>query len=171
MKRSLFALFIVLFSLTAQAQQPSAEQLKQMQEAMARQMQMMQAMVDVRPTKQGFDETVAAIASGAEKRGWKMGEVVDMQVAMRAQGLPQAGRMKVVPECPSGAIEKIARAGEGKAPALACRLTVFEGKDGKTYVMRMNLSAMAKFLQGDLARAMAEVGAQEDELLKGLLQD
>jgi uncharacterized protein (DUF302 family) len=54
--------------------------------------------------------------------------------------------------------------------ALPCRATVFDGKDGKLYVMRMNLTNLAKTLQGDLAKAMAEVGAEEEALYKSILE-
>jgi hypothetical protein len=47
---------------------------------------------------------------------------------------------------------------------------VFDGKDGQLYVVRMNLSNLAKTLQGDLAKAMTEVGAEEDALYKDILK-
>jgi uncharacterized protein (DUF302 family) len=65
-------------------------------------------------------------------------------------------------------------AGPGRAagvfPPLPCRATVFDGKDGKLYVMRMNLINLAKTLPGDLAKAMAEVGAEEEALYKSILE-
>jgi len=163
---------LAILSLGAHAQQqPSPEQLKQVQEAMAKQMQLMRSMVDVHPSRLGFEETVAAIHIGAEKRGWKPGEPVDMQALMRSQGIKDTGRMKVLPACPADANERVAKASAGKAPPLSCRVTVFESKDGKAYVMRMNLTDMAKLLEGDLARTMAEIGAEEDALFKPITAD
>jgi uncharacterized protein (DUF302 family) len=149
---------------------PTPEQMKQMQEAMVRQMQMMSVMYDLRKSRLGFEETVAAIRAGAQKRGWKLGETQDMGAAMQQAGAKDAKRMKVVFLCPVGADEKVAKAGGGKTPPLPCRATVFDGQDGKTYVMRMNLSNLAKAMQGDLAKAMAEVGAEEDALYKDFLE-
>ena len=160
------ALLTVLSMAAYAQQQPSPEQVKQAQEAMTRQMQLMRSMVDVRPSRLGFEETVAAIHVGAEKRGWKPGEPVDMQALMKAQGFQDTGRMKVVPACPADANDRIAKASAGKAPPLSCRVTVFESKDGKTYVMRMNLTAMSKLMEGDLGKAMADIGAEEDALFK-----
>ncbi len=168
MKKLILALLFAS-SLAAQAQQPAAptpEQQKQMQEAMARQMQMMSVMFDLKKSKLGFDETVNAIRAGAQKRGWKLGETQDMGAAMKEAGSKDAKRMKVVPLCPAGANDKIAKVGGGKTPPLPCRATVFDGKDGKIYIMRMNLANVAKTMQGDLAKAMAEVAVEEEALYK-----
>jgi uncharacterized protein (DUF302 family) len=171
-----FALFTLLaFSLSALAQtptQPSPEQVQQAmaQKAMLQQAQVMSVMFDLRKSKLGFEETINAIKSGAEKRGWKVGAVQDMQAQMREAGAKDAKRMKVIHLCPAGANEKVKKAGGDKTPVLPCRATVFDGKDGQLYVVRMNLTNLAKTLQGDLAKAMAEVGAEEDALYKGILE-
>jgi len=155
-------------SVLAQGQpQPTPEQ---MQQAMLKQAQVMSVMFDLRKSKLGFEETISTIKSNAEKRGWKVGAVQDMQARMREAGAKDAKRMKVIELCPAGANEKVAKAAGGKAPPLPCRATVFDGKDGKLYVMRMNLTNLAKTLQGDLAKAMAEVGAEEEALYKSILE-
>lgn len=169
MKAALLIL-VSAFSASVMAQgqpQPTPEQ---MQQAMLQQAQVMSVMFDLRKSKLGFDETINAIKSGAEKRGWKVGAVQDMQAQMRAAGAKDAKRMKIIHLCPAGANEKVAKAGGGKTPPLPCRATVFDGKDGKLYVMRMNLSNLAKTLPGDLAKAMAEVGAEEEALYKNIVE-
>lgn len=171
--KKLALLFLLAWGGVAQAQQPAAptpEQAKQMQEAMARQMQMMSVMFDLRKSRLGFDETVNAIRAAAQKRGWKLGETQDMGTAMKEAGAKEAKRMKVIPLCPAGANEKVAKAGGGKTPPLPCRVTVFDGKDGKIYLMRMNLSNLAKTMQGELATAIGEVAAEEDALYKDIIE-
>ncbi len=166
-----FTLFALLaFSLPALAQTPAQATPEQMQKAMLQQAQVMSVMFDLRKSKLGFDETINAIKSAAVKRGWKIGDVQDMQAQMKAAGATEVKRMKVVHLCPAGANEKIAKAGGGKAPPLPCRATVFDGKDGQLYVVRMNLTNLAKTLPGDLAKAMAELGAEEEALYKDILQ-
>lgn len=173
MKKTVFALLACL-SLTAQGQTPApqipltAEQTMQLQQM--QRMQVMSVMFDLRKSKLGFEETLAAIKSAAEKRGWKVGETKDMQAIMRQAGNKDAPRMKVMSLCPAGAEEKVAKAGGGKTPPLPCRVTVFDGKDGKVHLMRMNLSNVAKGLQGDVAKAMTEVGGEEDALYKGIVE-
>jgi len=160
----------VLVSSNATAQQPMAAPApEQMQKAMLQQAQVMSVMFDLRTSKLGFEETINAIKAGAEKRGWKVGAVQDMQAQMREAGAKDAKRMKVIHLCPAGANEKVSKAGAGKTPPLPCRATVFDGQDGKIHMVRMNLTNLAKTLQGDLAKAMAEVGAEEEALYKGML--
>ena len=164
---ALVSLLTVSLSALAQPTQPTAEQ---MQQAMLQRAQVMSVMFDLRQSKLGFEETIAAIKSGAQKRGWKVGDVQDMLAAAKEAGAKDAKRMKVIHLCPPNANEKVAKAAGGKAPALPCRATVFDGKDGQLYVVRMNLSNLAKTLQGDLAKAMTEVGAEEDALYKDILK-
>jgi len=164
-----------LLACTAHAQtpaQPAAPQMtqQQMQEAMMRQMQMMAAMFDLRTSKLGFEETVAALRAAAEKRGWKVDQVHDVQAAMKAEGTKDAPRMKVVAACPKDANEQLAKASQGKAPPLPCRLTVFEGKDGKVQVMRLNTGMLAKGVQGDAAKVLAQIAGEEEAVLQGVVQ-
>ena len=52
-----------------------------------------------------------------------------------------------------------------------CRVTVFEGKDNKTMVVRMNTSNMAKLVQDPaVAKVMAEIGAEEDAVYKAIVE-
>ncbi len=152
----------------ATGQQPTQEQMQQT--IMLRQMQMMAAMFDLKPSRLGFEETVAAIKASAEKRGWKVDPIQDIQSSMKAAGNKDAPRMKVIPTCPAGANDKLAKASQGKAPPLPCRITVFEAKDGTTQVMRFNSELIAKGMQGDAAKVMADVGAEELAMLKGIVQ-
>lgn len=150
--------------ITPQQQPPSAEQ---MQKAMLQQAQMMSVMFDMRQSRLGFEETIQAIRANASKRGWKVGGVDDAQTpAQKAAGK----RMKIVHLCPPNANEKVAKVGGGKTPQLPCRATVFDGNDGNLYVVRMNLTNLAKTLPGDLGKVMAEVGAEEEALYKDILK-
>jgi len=152
-------------------QQPSPEQIAQMQAMMQRQMQVMAVMFDVRPSRLGFDETLAAVRAGAGKRGWSIGEVQDVQAKMQQTGLSQVKRMKILQACPAGANERVVKASHGKAPQLACRVTVYEGSDGKSYLVRMNTGNMAKLVQdAAVARVLAEIGTEEDALYREILQ-
>lgn len=143
---------------------------QQMQQAMLQQMQMMAAMFDLKTSKLGFEETVAAIRAAAEKRGWKVDQVHDVQAAMKAEGAKDAPRMKVIAACPRGANEQLAKASQGKAPPLPCRVTVFEAKDGKIQVLRLNTGMLAKATQGDTSRVLAQIAAEEEAVLQGIAQ-
>ena len=177
MSRTRYVLILAgLLACVAHAQGPAqpaaAPQLtqQQMQEAMMRQMQMMAVMFDLKTSKLGFEETVAAIRTAAEKRGWKVDQVHDVQAAMKAEGAKDAPRMKVIVTCPKDANEQLAKASQGKAPPLPCRVTVFEAKDGKVQVMRLNTGMLAKAMQGESAKVLAQVAGEEEAVMQGIVQ-
>lgn len=167
----------LMFSAPAWAQQPAAPQpaapqmtKEQMQQAMMRQMQMMAAMFDVRKSKLGFEETVSALKAGADKRGWKVERVQDVQAEMLKAGVKDAKPMKVMHACPAGANDRLAKIGQGKVPPLPCRYTVYDDKDGKARIIKLNTGLIAKASQGEVAKVIAEVAAEEDALLQGLAE-
>lgn len=166
---SLLATLLLSGSVQAQvpAGQPSQEQ---MQQAMLRQMQMMATLFDYRRSRLGFDETVAALSVAVDRQGWKKEQVHDVQAAMKQAGVADGKRMKVIMACPAGFNDRLARAGQGKLPPHPCRLTVFEGRDGKTYVVKMNSALFAKGLQGEAGKLMGDIATDEDAILKGIAE-
>lgn len=176
MNKILIALLAANVAGTTLAQGPQAPRMtpEQAQQAMMQQqmlqMQLMSVMFDLRKSRHGFDETVNRIRDGATRRGWQIGEIKDVQSAMREAGAKDAKRMKVISLCPAGANDRVSKAGDGKAPPLPCRVTVFEGKDGTVHLVRMNVSNVARAMQGDLARTLAEIGAEEDALYKDIVE-
>lgn len=170
-----FAASSALAQQPAAQAQPTPEQMRQMQAMMQaqmqRQMQMMAVMFDVRPSRLGYEETVNAIKASAGKHGWAVGEVQDMQARMHQAGMKEAKRMKIIPACPAQANERVAKASGGKAPPLPCRTTVFEDKDNKVMVVRMNTANMAKLVPDPaLAKVLVEIGTEENALYQDILQ-
>lgn len=147
--------------------QPSQEQ---MQQAMQRQMQMLATLFDYRRSRLGFEETIAAIAAAAERQGWQKGPVHDAQAALKQAGMADGRRMKVILACPAGFNERLAQATQGALPPHPCRFTVFEGRDGKTYIVKMNSTYFARGLQGEAGRLMTAIAADEDAILRGIAE-
>lgn len=170
MKRALLMLAGLFAAATAGAQAPAQPTQEQMQAAMQRQMQMMAIMFDYRKSRLGFDETVAAVGNTAARRGWAVGPAQDLQAAMKQNGVVDAKRMKVVPACPKDANERLARVSGGKLPPLPCRVTVFEAKDGKTYLVRMNTAMLARGLKDEPGKVMAEIAAEEAAMFKDIVE-
>jgi uncharacterized protein (DUF302 family) len=153
----------------APAQAPALTQ-EQAQQIMLRQMQMMAAMFDYRRSRLGFDETLAALSDRAVKRGWSTPQIHDVQAAMKKAGATDAKRMKSLATCPPNANERLAKASGGKLPPLPCRYTVFEGQDGKIFVMRMNTHILAKTVPDEAGKVMLDIAGEEDALLKGIAE-
>ena len=166
-----FLIIALILAGSAGAQTPAPQPTKeQVQAMMARQMQAMAALFDYRRSKLGFDDTVTAIGAAMDRQGWKKGPVHDVQAAMAKAGMADAQRMMVIQGCPADFNEKLAKAGSGKLPPHPCRFTVFQGRDGKAYVMRMNTSHLAKGVQGDASALLAGLAGEEEAILKGLAE-
>lgn len=169
-----FLAFLSIFSLSlgmAHAASPQEVQasMQQMQQA---QTKLMQAMMLEKPSKLGFNETVDALKKTAEARGWKIAGVFDAQEVMKKAGHNDAKPMKIVGMCHPALAEAVLAA-QQKAqvpPSLTCRYSVFEGQDGKVYVMRFNTSLMAQLSQGGVATALANLAKEEDAVLATVLK-
>lgn len=170
LRQAMLLIALAAGAVHAQAPAPPATQSQmtpqQIQEAIQRQMQVMAALFDVRDSKLGFEETVTTLRVAAEKRGWIVEKVEDVQAAMKVQGAKDAPRMKVIFACPKDANAQLNHASQGKLPPLPCRLTVFENKEGKTQVMRMNTGNLAKAVQGEAAKVLAQIASEEEAVLK-----
>ena len=171
MKRTILFATGLLLAGNVLAQMPMPQPTKeQVQAAMMRQMQMMAIMFDYRKSRFGFEDTISAIAASATKHGWSVGLVHDMQPSMKQNGVSDAKRMKVLATCPKDANERLIRASQGKLPPLPCRITIFEGKDGKVYIVRMNTALLARGLKDEPARVMTDIANEEAEALKGIVE-
>jgi uncharacterized protein (DUF302 family) len=152
------------------ATEPTPEQV---QAARVRQAMLMSAMFDLRKSRMGFDETVAAIRFSAERRGWRVGPTQDASAAMTQAGVKDAPRIKVIPTCPPEANQRLASVtiAQGKpVPPLPCRITVLVDKDKQVQIVKINTAHLARAAKGDaLARVMGEIAAEEEAMLKGIV--
>ncbi len=172
MKVFLFLFSIFTFSAgTAHAANPQDVQasMQQMQQAQAK---LMQAMMLEKPSKYGFEETVDALQKTAQARGWKIAGVFDAQEMMRKAGHADAKPMKIVGMCHPTLAEAVLKAQQQAQtpPSLTCRYSVFEGKDGKIYVMRFNTSLMAQMSQGGISAALTNLAKEEEAVMSSVLK-
>lgn len=170
MKRIILAALGLLLAGPAIAQTAPPPSKEQVQAAMMRQMQMMAIMFDYRKSKLSFDDTVSAISASAAKHGWGVSQVHDLQGPMSQAGAMDSKRMKVIATCPKAANERLAKVSGGKLPPLPCRITVFEAKDGKAYVVRMNTAMLARTLKDEPAKVMNDIANEEFAALKDIFE-
>ena len=171
-----FILPISLLALTLLVPTAQAEMSAQdaAQVARIRQAQLMTAMFDLRKSRLGFEETVAAIRLSAGKKGWRVGPTQDAQADMARAGVKDAPRIKVIPTCPPETNQRLARISQASGkpiPPLPCRITVLIDKDGHVQVIKMNTAHLARAAKFDqLARVMGEIAAEEEAMLKGIVE-
>lgn len=152
----------------ASPQDPQA-QIKQMQEAQAK---MMAAMMTEAKSRLGFKETVAALQEAAKQRGWQVGQIIDMQEAMIKAGQKNAKPFTVLPMCKQDLAENLLKTQvEQKAmPFAPCRMSVFEGTDGKVYIAKPNTEFMAQMATPVFAPLLKKFVEEEKALLANIAE-
>ncbi|HYP67005.1 MAG TPA: DUF302 domain-containing protein [Thiobacillaceae bacterium] len=177
MKRnSIVFVSALVFSLAAHGGQGAAtpqDVQADMAKMAAAQNKILQAMMLEKPSRLGFEETVATLQRNAQARGWKLGGVFDAQDAMHKAGHKEAKPMKVLGMCPEAQVEAVLKAEQqAKLPpaGVNCRYSVYEGMDGKIYVMRFNTALTAKMAKGDVATALFNLAKEEDAIMAGVVR-
>jgi uncharacterized protein (DUF302 family) len=173
MKRiAMIAALVLLSSQPAWAagtQQDMQAEMKKMQEAQAK---LMSAMMTEMPSRFGFKETIAALQEAARKRGWEVGPAMDMQEVMLKAGQKGAKPFTMLPMCKKDLAESLLKAQvEKKAmPFAPCRMSVFEGDNGKIYIAKPNTELMAQLAEPTFAPLLKKFVEEEKALLANIVQ-
>lgn len=151
----------------AGTQQDMQAEMKKMQEAQAR---MMSSMMTEKQSSLGFNETVTALQDAAKKRGWEVGPAMDMQEAMLKAGQKDAKPFKILPMCKKDLTEALlnTQAMNRVMPFAPCRISVFEGNDGKVYVAKPNTEFMAQMATPVFAPLLQQFAAEEKAVLESI---
>ncbi len=165
-------LVAALFAGTALAAGPVADpqaELRKMQEAQAK---LMAAMMSEQKSRLGYRETIAKLQDAAKKRGWEIGPVTDMQEAMKKAGQKDARPFSVLTLCKKDLAENLLKVQmENKAvPFVPCRMSVFEGSDGKTYIAKPNTETMAAMALPAYASLLRQFATEEKALFAGIVE-
>ena len=164
----LFSSHAALAAGTQQEMQAQMQaQMQKMQEAQAR---MMAAMMYEKQSRLGFNETVSALQDAAKKRGWEVGQTIDMQEAMLKAGNKDAKPFKMIPMCKKDLTEALLKtqAANNTMPFVPCRISVFEGNDGKVYIAKPNTEFMAQMATPVFAPLLQQVAAEEKAVLANI---
>lgn len=165
----LFVIALPLGLAHAASPQDVQTSMQQMQQAQAK---IMQAMMLEKPSKLGINETVEMLRKTAEARGWKVAGIFDAQEMMKQAGHTDVKPMRILGMCHPTLAEAVLVA-QQKAqvpPSLTCRYSVYQGLDGKVYVMRFNTGLMAQMSQGEVAAALANLSKEEDAVMASVLK-
>ena len=166
------AALLLLSSQTAWAAGPQPDvqaEMKKMQEAQAK---LMAAMMSEKRSRLGFGETVAALQDAAKKRGWEVGQSIDMQAAMLKAGHKEAKPFKMLAMCKKDLAESLlkAQAANKAMPFAPCRMSVFEGSDGKVYIVKPNTELMAQTAPPAFEPLLKKIVEEEKALLAGIAE-
>ncbi len=151
----------------ADSQQDRQTEMHQMQAAQAR---MMAAMVTEKQSRMGLNETLSALTEAAKQRGWTVSAPIDMQAVMQKAGHKDAKPFKVIAMCKKDLAETLIKtqAMHNMMPFAPCRVSVFEGNDGHTYIARPNTALMAQMAAPIFASLLQQFVAEEQVVISPL---
>ncbi len=129
-------------------------------------------MLTVHKSRLGFEETVTAVQAEAEKRGWNVPKVYDIQTTLAKADHTDMNRIKIVSICQPHHAYKILKPDDNKfvAGMMPCRVGVFETESGEVFVSEMNLRLMSKLFSPSIRDVMGVVAAEEQEILATIVE-
>ena len=119
-----------------------------------------------------FEETTQKIVELTSENEWSMPHHYNLQETMKKHGF-EVEPVKVFSVCkPEIAHQILGRGHERIVSALMpCRLAVYESKDGKTYISRLNAGLFSKFLGKNIKKAMVEASIDNEKILESLISN
>jgi len=129
-------------------------------------------MIVTKPSRLGFDETVAAIQKGIADEGWSSPATIDMNKSLAKHGVEFKPRVKIVQLCKAQYAKDVLTTDRYVASLMPCAVAVYETDDGGVYVSKMNTGLMGKLFGGTIAEVMGgKVADDEHAILKNVVAE
>lgn len=122
-------------------------------------------------SKYGFNETIEKIEELSKENGWNISHMYNLQATMAKHNL-EVEPVLVMSLCkPSIAYKILSTDNERPASALMpCRVSIYQTKDGKVMISRMNVTFMSAMLSGITKEAMVLAGNENEAVLKQVIK-
>lgn len=106
-------------------------------------------------SKLDFDQTVERIKSAAEKDGWSVPAIHDLQQSLAKSG-KHVRPVKVIEICKPAYSGQMLELNDERiiSVMMPCRISVYEKNDGNVYVSLLNPSSMAAGMPENIAKVM-----------------
>lgn len=106
-------------------------------------------------SRHGFDQTVELLKIAAEKDGWSVPAIHDLQQSIAKSG-KHVRPVKVIEICKPAYSGQMLELNDERiiSVMMPCRISVYEKNDGKVYVSLLNPASMASGLPENIARVM-----------------
>lgn len=126
----------------------------------------------VSESKYGFSETVDIIESVSKEKGWTVSHIYNLQATMEKNGY-QVKPVTVFSLCkPQIAYQVLSSDNERPVAAMMpCRVAVYETKEGKTLISRMNAGMFTSMLSGVSREAMTQASQENEIILKSVIKE
>jgi uncharacterized protein (DUF302 family) len=127
-------------------------------------------MIHERQSPFGFEKTVEIIQENVKKEGWILTKVYDFQKSLVKHKQPDPGKIKLLKLCHPEIAGRMLGQDDHKyvSVMMPCSVSVYQKKDGHTYVASMNMGLMSMVMGSEVGAILKRV-AEEDERILGFL--
>jgi uncharacterized protein (DUF302 family) len=121
-------------------------------------------------SKYDFVETVEKLKFEIEKKTWKLTATHDLQQTLKNFG-KEVLPVQVFAICHPKHSGKILEKDDERivSSMMPCRISVYKKSNGKTYLSRVNTSAMAKNFGGLIEQVMTDSSNEVEEIISGII--
>lgn len=118
-------------------------------------------------SKHDFDQTVELIKAAAEKDGWSVPAIHDLQQSIAKSG-KHVRPVKVIEICKPAYSGQMLELNDERiiSVMMPCRISVYEKNDGKVYVSLLNSASMTAGMPDNIARIMKAASDDTFNLVK-----
>ncbi len=116
------------------------------------------------------EKTVELIEQTANEKGWSIPKVYNLQATM-AKHEYEVRPVMVISLCKPEHAYRILKENEERVVStmMPCRIAVYQGNDGKTYISSMNAGLISGMLGGLVKEVMTDAGRENDEIIEKVL--
>jgi len=114
-----------------------------------------------------FNNTVEKLVAEAQRRGWNVPFVHDMQQSLAKSG-KSVNPVKVLEICKPEYSGQMLELNDERiiSVMMPCRISVYEKEDGKTYIALVNAGDMASGMPDNIAAVLKSSAAESLEIVK-----
>ena len=117
-----------------------------------------------------FDETVTAVERAIKANGWASPGTMNLNKSMAKHGVKFAPQVRLVQACNAPYAAKVLTDARHMSTMMPCRFAIYEGKDGKVHIAKLNTGLLGKVFGGTVAEVMGgKVAADEEKMLRSVL--
>jgi len=117
-----------------------------------------------------FNSTIDRLSKEIENKSWKLSHIYDLQKTVSEHG-KNILQLKVLSLCHPNHSSRILKKDDERiiSSMMPCRVSVYEKHDGKTYISRMNSTAMATSFGGIIEQVMTDSANEVEEIIEKTL--
>lgn len=129
------------------------------------------AMMLENESRYDFETTLTTVEQSAKGAGWSVPHVYDLQASMAKAG-KEVNQVKVFSLCNPEHAVKILGGDDERifSNMMPCRISVYTKSDGKTYISRMNIPAVAKTMPSNVKAVMKTTYKEVEDVLSGIVK-